>query len=346
MELLIPKIKPIRLEHESFADTFGMLASDSDEVWITTGYISISSILFLKENIESDNLPPISLTVGMHAFDHFTQAQYDAVYSLADYVKATSLGQVQICTAFPFHGKIYSFRKNSKPFSAIMGSSNLTALEESRLRIFEADIKLTEEPILRDISSLQSEIESKSTTPFLDWTPKKIKKTVAPISGLPDVQKVSKSTVLQTKNDSKAVFKLRLKPEARSNLNVYFGKGRLNTRTGLIRPRPWYEIEVIVSSDITSNTGFPFKREFEVITDDGWRFMCKTSGDYSKNFRSEGGLIILGSWIKGRMEAAGALKVGELITKEHLKKYGTEHLILKSTSDLNLFYLSFDTGES
>ncbi len=42
--------------------------------------------------------------------------------------------------------------------------------------------------------------------------------------------------------------------------------------------------------NVTSQEGYPQSKTedavFTVITDDGWSFKCKVSGDYSKNFRS------------------------------------------------------------
>jgi hypothetical protein len=113
-----------------------------------------------------------------------------------------------------------------------------------------------------------------------------------------------------------------------SNLNVYFGKGRENKK-GLVKPRHWYEAELIVPKEITSKpsypkAGYPEKRLITVYTDDGWKFKCKVSGENDKNFRSADDLKILGRWIKGRLENSGALKVGELVTPYVLEKYGRD----------------------
>jgi hypothetical protein len=116
-------------------------------------------------------------------------------------------------------------------------------------------------------------------------------------------------------------------------------------RRGLVKPRHWYEVELIVPSEITSRPKYPQANSansiFDVITDDGWKFKCKVSGDYSKNLRSEGNLKILGKWLKGRLENAGALKVGELVTEETLRKYGRSDFDLIKTDTQNLWYLDF-----
>lgn len=133
-----------------------------------------------------------------------------------------------------------------------------------------------------------------------------------------------------------------LKTQRKSLLNVYFGKGRENTRTGLVRPRPWYEAEIIVSNTITQQDGYPRDSIFTVITDDGYSFEVKTQGDYSKNFRSTGGgLSTLGAWIKGRMENAGVLKVGQFIDESILDAYGRKDIELIATDDENVWLLDF-----
>ncbi|WP_265757359.1 restriction endonuclease PLD domain-containing protein [Avibacterium sp. 21-586] len=113
------------------------------------------------------------------------------------------------------------------------------------------------------------------------------------------------------------------------------------TKGDLLNPRPWYEVEIIVPSDITNKDGYPYHETFMVITDDGWKFQCKTSGDYAKNLRSENDLKTLGKWIKGRLEISGCLKTGEKITRETLDQYGNHFFTLRSTDVPDLWLLSF-----
>jgi len=77
------------------------------------------------------------------------------------------------------------------------------------------------------------------------------------------------------------------------NLNVYFGKGRLNSTTGITKPRPWYEIELIASNDLNSLPNYP-KGDFLAYTDDGLIIPMRTQGDYFKNIRSRNSLQIFG----------------------------------------------------
>jgi hypothetical protein len=102
---------------------------------------------------------------------------------------------------------------------------------------------------------------------------------------------------------------------------------------------------LIVPKSVAGQAGYPQAKtpsaEFQVITDDGWSFRCKVSGDYNKNFRSEGDLKILGKWLKGRLENAGALTVGSPVSSETLREYGRDTFTLTKTSKPDLWYLDF-----
>jgi len=132
----------------------------------------------------------------------------------------------------------------------------------------------------------------------------------------------------------------------RSNLNTFNGKGRENQQ-GFVMPRSWYEVELIVPKSVTCQPGYPQSDKsgsggvIDVVTDDGWSFSCKVSGDSSKNLRSEKDLKILGKWLKGRLENASALKTGELCTQETLDRYGREDFTLAKVKGQDLWYLDF-----
>lgn len=144
------------------------------------------------------------------------------------------------------------------------------------------------------------------------------------------------------------VFQIPMKGDVsqRSGLNTSFGQGRGNVQ-GFYIPRSWYEVEIIVPKEITSLPGYPQADphgeggSFEVITDDGWKFKCKVSGDYSKNLRSESDLKILGKWLKGRLENAGVLRPGERVTDETLANYGRDNVTLTKLNNGNVWYMDF-----
>jgi hypothetical protein len=112
-------------------------------------------------------------------------------------------------------------------------------------------------------------------------------------------------------------------------------------------PRSWYEVELIVPKQITESSEYPKADSdgeggvFQVITDDGWSFKCKVSGDFSKNLRSEGDLKILGKWIKGRLENSGALNPGDIVTNKTFEIYGRSYMTLSKIDGDDRWLLDF-----
>jgi len=342
MELLHSSLRPVRKKAKRFFEQFEEYLKYSDSVLMTSGFISIESLLFLYENI--DLLPQIEIVAGMHAFAGFTRSQYMGFKDLANELITKNKGVALICKAFPFHGKVYTFWKDDKPFAGIIGSSNISCIVPTPSRVFEVDLAFEDTGLLQKTVELQNDIKNYASVNFLDFPePEFIEHSVL-MDNLKDVVSLS-DVEIQTiwKKSTDVRFRLPLKCSDKSNLNVYFGKGRENTATGLIKPRPWYEIEVIVPKSITFQKGYPYLRDkFTVVTDDGYEFYVCTNGTNSKNFRSQGGLVILGTWIKGRLEEAGILKVGEFIDESMLIEYGRNYIDLIATDNPDLWLISFD----
>jgi len=347
MELLYSKIKPCDYDNSSFSEAFESGIVNSDSIKIATGYVTEDSLLELKAILlfynEENKTKRCSLVIGMHGREGFTKAQYDAAIDLATFLKDKEIGSVRVCTAFKFHGKTYVFGKEGTaiPISAMMGSSNLGNMLDNRQ--WEVDALFTEGSVLSELDTLHNDLVEKVSKDILEL-PKP--ETFIEMSDLLkdriDVEKADADEyekIEATVTDR--VFDLPLKTEAKSNLNTYFGKGRLQPN-GVIRPRHWYEVELIVPVEITSADGYPPKDSvIRVYTDDGWRFGCKIQGDHGKNFRSESDLKTLGRWIKGRLERANCLKVGQPVTAEVLQKYGRTTISLKETSDPLVWLLDF-----
>ena len=230
---------------------------------------------------------------------------------------------------------MYSF-KNYRQINGLIGSANLTCFWDSTERTYEtmlhldgkvaqmlqADIQNTIHKLGKNIQ----EVERPST--FIEHN--------SHLENCLGVQKIVPEKIRQLfAQKSEYHFSIPAKTEEKSNLNVFFGEGRRDKR-GFVKPRPWYEVELIVSKDITSQEGYPILKSFTVITDDGWQFQCKTSGDYSKNFRSENDLKTLGKWIKGRLENRGCLQNNEKIT--HEPYVNTVTIILSSVQPTILMF--------
>lgn len=340
--ILSSNILPVVGPNPSFFESFEAMAQESDEIIIASGYLSVGSLVFLRENIVA--LPPTTMCIGMHYSEGFTRAQYGALSKLRESQLESAKGAVYICKAFPFHGKTYTFLKGGEPKAAIVGSSNISCIDPIRAnsRVYEVDVLVNNQESLKHLSTLQKGLMTKAAIRFEDYHDPKIVENNRMMADALDVETLSRDEISSIWQKSTGLeFELPLKCTQKSNMNVFFGKGRLTTKTGLVRPRPWYEIEVIVSKSITEKHGYPRHSSFDVVTDDGYKFKVFTGGDYSKNLRSKQGLSTLGIWIKGRMENAGVLRPGEFIVPDMLLNYGRDSVTLMETSLANTWLLDF-----
>ena len=343
LEFLTSKIPPLMSGGKLFSDAFFEQYSSSDEICLATGFISEDSIVELKKVIEN-NQRKINLIIGMHYFEGITHPQYDAVQSLDEYLRTNHLGGIYIVNSLKFHGKVYCFYNKSSPLTSILGSSNLSNLSMSNNN-FEVDVLFDDKILLKNVDNLVQNLKTKACIDFVSWDDINFLTRNDLLADLEDVSPISNLSDIQ-KNLTNTVFNIPLKSSEKhqkSNLNCFFGKGRLDKK-GIVRPRPWYEVELIVPRTITEKEGYPEKDvPFYVNTDDGWRFECKVNGDFGKNFRSSRDLTILGKWIKGRLENAGVLKIGEKVSEDTLRKYGRDNFTFTRINNSNEWYLDFGT---
>lgn len=337
MQLIYSKGEPVSKD-SSFTDVFCDLMAESDHLRIASAYVSEDSLLFLRDNIRRKNLS-CELLIGMHNFDGITRSQYQTANDFGELLIQQKLGYIAVCKAYPFHGKVYNFLKAKVPHAAIVGSSNLSQILPTRQR--NVDICFKDAATLKELNAIFA-LLMESSVPIQKWQPREFLLKNNLLKDCIGVRKINDEEYLSVyKTRTKIAFQLPLKPEKRSNLNICFGKGRENMRSGIIKPRSWYEMEIIVNKEITSQKGYPRDREFFVYTDDGWTFECKTQGAYSKNFRSTGGLAILGMWVKGHLQDAGIAKAGDFITAQMLKEYGKDYIELTATKDPKKWLLNF-----
>ena len=349
MELILSNIPPIRIGIKNTRSYFEELFYEADNIRIASGYISADALIELKNIFELNKQPFLELIIGMHGFDGFTKIQYESAKFLDDFLRLQNAGEVRIADVFKFHGKIYSFLKNNSPIASIVGSSNLTSIFDSA-NTYEADILIDEPLMTAKINEFLLMLSRQACAPFNEFKIKNfIESENLKLDGYNGVEKISKEEVYKIFSiPSEVSFSIPIKADEapKSNLNVFFGKGRENKK-GFIKPRSWYEVELIVPNDITSDKNYPKGGEagsegiITVYTDDGWKFKCKISGDYNKNFRSADDLKILGRWIKGRMENAGVLRTGYLVTDQILTEYGRDNFELRSTGDPLIWLMDF-----
>lgn len=346
MNFLLSNYQPIKTTFPTFADAFYELLPQTEQLDIAVGYVTADSLIELQKAVELNNVHKLNLIIGMHYFDLFTPVEYKTAIKLNRFLIDNNIGEVRLVTPFRFHGKLYSFHKKDQTIAGIIGSNNLSSIVDCRNGIYESSLLLNEPTTLCQLDRFICELKDKATDRISELEISEFKTTNILLEGQDFVQKATPeeiATCIAAKTDT--IFDIPVKDTPQSNLNVFFGKGRETRSTGVIKPRHWYEAEIIVSKTITSQNGYPQAQTdtatFNVITDDGWKFKCKVSGDYSKNFRSEGDLRILGKWLKGRLENAGALSVGEQVTQAVLNEYGRSAFSLTKTTIPNLWYLDF-----
>lgn len=331
------KITPQSL-HSVWMDLF----KSSDEVLMATGYVSNDAVKELHKILELNNsIQKIDLLVGMHYLEGFTLPQYKSLCDLHEFLQTEQRGSVYVSPFVKFHGKMYSF-KNRDDVQGLIGSANLTCFWDKLERTYETMLHLNEFQAANQLrSDIEQTISHLGTPILLAEKPTEFKEHNVHLEQCLGVEKVDKVKVAELfRQPALYQFTIPAKTEEKSNLNCFFGEGRRDKR-GFVKPRPWYEVELIVPKSVTGQDGYPLHETFTVITDDGWQFQCKTSGDYAKNFRSENDLKTLGKWIKGRLEVAGCLKTGEMITAETLREYGNDSFELRSTDKPDVWLLSF-----
>jgi len=348
MELLFSNYPPMKTRMESFADKFYSLIPMSKKLDIAVGYITSDALIELKKITELNPIEQVNLIIGMHYWDRFTEVEYRTALELNKFLTETGRGEVRLVTPFRFHGKLYSYSNDTGPFAGIIGSNNLSSIVDGGSRIYEASAIITDNSFNIKLADFINELSTTSTENIAKLDIDKFKQANKLLENHEHVEMVEAAKLAEYMMQATDItFDIPIKGfeiSPQSNLNVFFGKGR-EGKNGLVKPRHWYEVELIVPKSITSQAGYPKAKTedavFDIITDDGWKFKCKVSGDYSKNFRSENDLKILGKWLKGRLENAGVLNVGDPVTQDTLAKYGRSNFTLTKTRIPNLWILDF-----
>lgn len=350
MDFLFSNYPPMKTGYKTFSDAFYGLIPQASKMDIAVGYVSSDSLIELQKIIElNKNIRALNLIIGMHYFDRFTKLQYDAAMQLNNFLMDKKLGSVRLVHAFRYHGKLYSYTNATGPFAGIIGSNNLSSIVDDGARVYESAVLLHDTASAKKMNDFIIQLMQTATKSITEFKIDTFNDENALLDGHEFVEKVSPqklAAAMLSKTD--VAFEIPIKPyevSPQSNLNVFFGKGR-ESKNGLVKPRHWYEVELIVPKSVTSQPGYPQSQTdnavFTVITDDGWSFKCKVSGDCSKNFRSEGDLKILGKWLKGRLENAGVLTVGTTVTADTLNRYGRNSFTLTQTTMPGVWFLDFE----
>jgi len=299
------------------------------KVDIATGYVSEDVLREFQQPLADicKSRGMVRLLVGMAFYEGIQARPLQQLHKIQSVIGAVGNGSgVYVATERKFHGKIYQITDAKRKFRTYVGSSNfsrsgLSGNLECTVRLqehgYQNQIHSYLDFLLRPENAVvitKAEIIARGSEEY--------KKRIS-IESLNDLRRCDPHKI---KINSTHGFKYSLRRIAaseKSGLNAYFGKGRLSRKTGFIKPRPWYEVELIAPSSVNQGRYYP-KGEFVAYTDDGFVIPMQTSGDNFKNIRSKHKLEILGEWIKGKLQSYDALEPLEPVTAETLDKFGSD----------------------
>lgn len=313
-------------------------------VTIASGYTSLDIInVYSSEFIRIAQSGGTSrLLLGMAFYEGLSQKKYDTLIDFNSKLKShNNVSGVFVANGRRYHGKVYYFKQKNRS-NIYVGSCNFST-SGTKTNI-ECTVSITLDNQKQKIVDFLEELCSRKYAIAIDKaegivSTKKQQITLTSQNKLKKLSKYNPASI-QKQNLSKFIFPLsRVVDKQQSNLNVYFAKGRLNTKTGIITPRPWYEIELIADKTIISQPEYP-KGDFLAYTDDGYIIPMRTQGDNYKNIRSKDSLQIFGIWLKGKLERARCLKKYEPVTSDTLIEYGRNELAFYKIRD-GEYYMEF-----
>lgn len=338
MKIVGSNFSPVSSFSSNFLNEWIAAFNAADSINIAVGYASNDSLLYLKRLLEQNGTKQLRLCIGMAYFEGIYQSQFSAAKELNSYLIANKLGEIRFVNQFPFHGKVQLFSEGTEIQKGFIGSSNLSNIVPPSSTMnrgnYEVDVLVDNPTNLLEISEFFDLLWNQGSVSLIDVNNLKVRANPNDLmTSIFDVEEVSDSKLKSIWQASLAdSFEIPVKIAPQSNLNAYFGEGRRN-KQGFSKPRHWYEVEIIVDQYVQKSAKhYPVNMEFIAYTDDGYKFVLKTSGDYGKNLRSRDDLTVLGRWLKGRMENAGALESGNPVTDEVLRKYGRSTIKLIRTS--------------
>lgn len=160
MKLLYSNILPLGIEdaQQTIIDCFTEQMSQADRVEIAVGYISTASVNELANMVEKYGIKSICLTIGMYYIEGMPEGSYHTALKLNQKWRDVGIGEIRLVKPFKYHGKLYCFYKNEKPFAAIIGSANLGVikLEAANRRQYEISALTTD---TTEVSAIAEHIE-------------------------------------------------------------------------------------------------------------------------------------------------------------------------------------------
>lgn len=316
----------------------------SKNVVVASGYASANIISNFRENfIEiARNGGSAKLLLGMAFYEGLSQTKLDILSELCrELNNLNNHSGVYVTFSRRYHGKVYHFDtyegENIYVGSSNFSDSGTSGNIECTISVKDVVTKTKVKDFLQCLLSNDNAISILNADIVVPGS-QQYKNKVSLVS-LDNLIKYNPNKINLSLLPRIEIPLNRIVDKAKSNLNTYFGKGRLNSMNGLVKPRPWYEIELIANAEIRENPIYPHG-DFDAYTDDGYIIPMRTQGDYLKNIRSKGSLQIFGMWLKGKLQKSGALIPLTPVTIDTLIDYGNDTLILAKISE-GKYFMSF-----
>ena len=357
---LFTNVAPLRVsEEKTIKYNIEKNLSCSDEVKIAVGYFSTLGLDMLNAWVHKYHIKKITLIGGMYSVDGIPESIYIKMMSIAKVWEGEKIGRILLVNNMNYHGKVYTFWKNSKIIKTIIGSANLGAIAPSTSTQRQYELAtIIDDPAENQLFAEHLEKLAKYTTSANDADTKfkKIHEKIALLDGIEDVETLTPTAIEHVKDKvEEEVLKVPIKAPSytdrfntdrgsysHSNINVCYAKGRLNSKTKKRNPRNWFEVQVTCDVSLINKDYYPRKAPFFIITDDNYIFEAHTTSDNHKQLSAYGSDRILGRWIKGRLVATGLLRAYDnvehdknrdgMITVEMLNKAHMRVLELHKTS--------------
>ena len=161
MKLLYSNILPLAVSEgeETIADAINNQMQLADRIEIAVGYVSRASLEELDLLVEKNNIKNICLNIGMYFIEGMPEGSYHTAIRINKKWQDMGIGEIRMVKSFKYHGKLYAFYKDNKPFSAIIGSANLGVikLEANNRRQYEIST------ITEDISEVEEILRNRTT---------------------------------------------------------------------------------------------------------------------------------------------------------------------------------------
>lgn len=327
-------------------------------VRILSGYVGKESIDRLHKEAKKNSDVAIELVVGMAAKEGLSQKTYEALLHLHADLKSRNHPKFPRQGVYAYfsgpngersrgmHAKAYLFDQ-VQTRQLIVGSSNFSFSGLSSDGNVEMNLVDSNADTIKKFTHFIDELHAERLAVPIDLVddfPIRGKAGQSRKHNVVSLTRVREPVGFTRFNYVDIDLGRNIDRQSRSNLNCCFGKGRWSRTTGVVRPRDWYEVELISPMEVTSNQNYP-RGEFDVLTSDGFSFRGVTNGDYFKNLRSADDLKLLGLWLKGVLEDAGSLSDDpqELVTQETFDDYGNSILrIYRPTPKSAIFHFPRD----